>query len=80
MSELDLTDLVGFEFHYVVRYSTQNRKFYVDADTTDATFHNGQVFTGSEWYCPGDDDPRVEGLIYEIEESLARLLDTAQKD
>ena len=80
MKELDLTDLVGFEFHYVVRYSTENKKFYVDVDTTDAMFHNGQVFTGSDWYCPGDDDPRVENLIREIEDNLAELLQVAQRD
>ncbi len=81
MKELDLTDLVGFEFHYVVRYSTENRKFYVDVDTTDTMFHNGQVFTGSEWYEPEEqDDPRVTGLIREIEDNLAELLNKAQQD
>jgi len=81
MKELDLTDLVGFEFHYVVRYSTENQKFYVDADTTDAVFHNGQVFTGSDWYeADQTDDPRVHGLLREIEDNLAELLQVAQRD
>jgi hypothetical protein len=75
MSELD------FEMHFVVRYDPEAGKFLVDAETTDAKFYEGQVWTGDEWYKPREgDDPQMHSRLYEVEESLARLLDTAQKD
>ena len=75
MSELD------FEMHFVVRYDPEVKKFYVDAETTDAKFHEGQVWTGDEWYKPREgDDPQMHSRLYEVEDSLARLLDTSQRE
>ena len=73
MSELD------FEMHFVVRYDPVVKKFYVDAETTDAKFQDGQVWTGDEWYKPREgDDPQMHSRLYEVEDSLARLLDKSQ--
>lgn len=75
MSELD------FEMHFVVRYDPEAKKFFVDAETTDAKFYEGQVWTGDEWYKPREgDDPQMYSRLYEVEDNLARLLDTAHQD
>ena len=75
MSELD------FEMHFVVRYDPEVKKFYVDAETTDAKFHEGQIWTGEDWYKPREgDDPQMHSRLYEVEDSLARLLDTNQRE
>lgn len=80
MSDLNLEGVEGFGFHYVVQFDSANRKFFVDAETTDAVFHEGQVWDGTEWHAPREgDDPFLYNLLYEIEERLAKLLDDTQK-
>lgn len=69
-------DELGFEMHFVVRYDPVVKKFSVDAETTDAKFYDGQIWTGDEWYKPHEgDDPQMYDRLREVEESLAEILD-----
>jgi hypothetical protein len=79
VSELNLKDVDNWQFHYVVVFDAETGTFSVDADTTDAVFHNGQVFMpdAQEWYAPDStDDPRAFDLIDEIAANLNKKLES----
>ena len=67
----------NWQFHYVVVFNAETGEFSIDVDTTDAVFHNGQIFMpdSQEWYAPHDvDDPQMHGLLMDIEDQLSEVL------
>jgi hypothetical protein len=75
---VDLLAPDNWQYHYVVVFDEATGVYSVDADTTDAVFHSGQVFMpdAQEWYAPDStDDPRAFDLIDEIAANLNKKLE-----
>lgn len=69
------------QMHFVVCADLETGAMWIDSDTTDAKFYDGQVWTGDEWYKPHEgDDPQMHNRLREVEDDLARLLDESQKE
>lgn len=71
-------NLYNWQFHYVVVFDGATGTYSVDADTTDAVFHNGQVFMPDSpdgWYAPDENDQRTFDLIDEIAANLNKKLE-----
>ena len=76
-----MVDELGFQMHYVVMYDPDLDRFFLDPETTDAKFPDGQVWTGVDWYKPREgDDPQMHERLYHLEDRLAKLLYEIQED
>ena len=69
------------QFHYVVGYDTENKRWFVESDP-DAYFPDGYVFdpdaankTGYGWMIPEEGSPE-EALDYELLRTLGYIVDT----
>lgn len=70
------------QYHYVVFYDTETRKWGVESDTT-AYFQDGNVWdddaateTGYGWFSPADDMPTEAALDETLVRTLGYLVDT----
>ena len=70
------------QFHYVVGYDTDQKKWFVETDTT-AYFQDGNVYdddsatqTGYGWFAPGDDMPAEQSLDFYLLRTLEYIVDT----